>query len=308
MIALEKKSFWTNIKENKQYIILCIPAIVLLFIFCYIPMYGISISFTDFSLRKGILGSDFVGLKWFKQFFSSIYFGRILSNTVLLSVLGIIISFPIPIIFSLLLNEIKPGLFKKVTQTVSYMPHFISTVIVVGLMVNMFSPVNGVINKLLLGIGVIDKGINFFYEPSWFRPLYIGSEIWQHFGWNSIIYIAALSSIDYQLYEAAKIDGADNMRQLWSITLPSIAPVIVTMLILSFGSIMSVGFEKVLLMYNPATYSTADVISTFTYREGIINNNFGYGSAVGLFNSITNLILLIIFNKICQKVSDISLW
>lgn len=296
-----------SLKQNNQFILLCLPGVVLTFIFNYVPMYGVLMSFSDYSIRKGLFGSEFVGLKWFEQFFSSVYFGRIFSNTIILSVLNILIAFPIPIIFALMLNEINFRPFKKIVQTVSYMPHFISTVIVVALMMTMMSPNTGVVNQLLMKFG-LDKGINFFFEPSWFRPLFIGSDIWQNFGWNSILYLAALSSVDQQLYEAAKIDGAGKWRQLFSITIPSISPVIITMLILSFGSMMNVGYEKVILMYTPATYQTADIISTYTYRTGICDMNLGYGAAVGLFNSVVNVILIVIFNKICQKVSSISLW
>jgi putative aldouronate transport system permease protein len=271
-------------------------------------MYGIYLSFADFSIRKGVFGSEFVGFKWFAQFFRSEYFGRIFLNTVLLSLLNILFAFPFPIIFALMINEVNRKVFKKTVQTISYMPHFISTVIVVGIMVNIFSPSGGIVNRALMGMGIITEPINFFYKSSAFRPHYVGSESWQHYGWNSIIYIAALSSIDAQLYEAARIDGAGKWKQLWHVTLPGISNVIFTLLVLNFGSIMSVGFEKVLLMYKPITYETSDIIATYVYREGLLGGRLGYGSAVGLFNSVINLTLLIVFNTVSKRLSEASLW
>jgi putative aldouronate transport system permease protein len=271
-------------------------------------MYGIYLAFADFSIRHGIFGSEFVGFQWFAKFFQSEFFGRIFINTVLLSLLNIVFAFPFPIVFALMINELNNKVFKKTVQTISYMPHFISTVIVVGIMVNIFSPSGGIVNQALKGMGIIDEPINFFYEAQAFRPLYVGSEIWQHYGWNSIIYIAALSSIDAQLYEAAKIDGAGKWRQLWHITLPGISNVIFTLLVLNLGSIMSVGFEKVLLMYKPSTFETSDIIATYVYREGLLGGNLGYGSAVGLFNSLINLVLLVVFNSVSKRLSEASLW
>ena len=295
-------------KQNRQFILLCLPAMILLFVFCYIPMAGISFSFFDFNLRGGINIREVVGFDYFIQFFKALNFSRIIKNTVLLSTLSILISFPIPIIFALMLNEVRSKAFKRTAQTITYMPHFISTVIVVSILQDLVNPNNGIINQALLSMNVIQSPINFMMEPKWFRTLYIGSDIWQHFGWNSILYLAALSSVDQQLYEAATIDGAGKWKQLLKITLPCISPVIVTMLILSFGSVMNVGFEKVWLMMNDATRETAEVIATYTYEKGIIGNNFGFGTAVGLLNAVINLILLVIFNKICRKVSEVSLW
>lgn len=303
-----RRSPFKTFRRDKQFWLLCLPGLLLLLVFSYFPMYGILLSFFDYSIRGGLFGSEFVGLKYFIEFFTGPYFWRLMKNTLLLNVLNILFTFPLPIVFALMLNEINNKFFKKFTQTVSYMPHFISTVIVVGIMTNMFSPTSGVVNKVLISLGVTDKEINFFLDPSWFRPLYIGSEIWQHFGWNSIIYLASLASVDSQLYDAAKVDGAGKWRQLWSVTLPGIANVTITMLILSLGSLMNVGFEKVLLMYDPATYSSSDVIATYTYREGIVGGQLGYGSAVSLFNSVINLALLVAFNKISKKVSEVSLW
>ena len=269
-------------------------------------MFVTVMAFQDFSPGKGFLESPFVGLRWFREFFGSIYFERLMRNTILLNIYGLLWGFPIPIIFALLLNEVRDGPFKRVSQTVAYLPHFISVVVVVGLIYNFLSPNDGIINLMITRLG--GQPINFMGEPKWFRTLYIGTGIWQNFGWDSIIYLAALSSVDPQLYEAAKIDGAGKWRQLFNITLPAISTTIIILLIMNVGNIMNVGFEKVILMYSPATYETADVISTYVYRRGIMGSQFSFGAAVGLFNSVINFMLLIAVNRISRKVSEVSLW
>jgi putative aldouronate transport system permease protein len=268
-------------------------------------MYGVIIAFKDYTPGLGIMGSPWVGIRWFKDFFNSIYFFRLLRNTILISLYGIIWGFPIPIIFALLLNEVRDGIFKRSIQTVSYLPHFISLVVVVGMIIELTS-VDGIINQIIRRLGYAP--IDFMNEPRWFRTIFIGSGIWQNFGWNSIIYLAALSSIDPQLYEAAKIDGAGRWQQMRYITLPSIMPTAIILLILNLGSLLSVGFEKIILMYNPRTYEVADVISTYVYRRGILGGEYSFGAAVGLFNSVANLILLIIVNKIAKQITEIGLW
>jgi len=269
-------------------------------------MFGIYFAFTDF--RPGqLFNSRWVGLRWFEDFFNSIYFTRIVSNTVILSSLTLIFSFPFPIIFALLLNEVRQkhmGL-KRVVQTISYLPHFISVVVIVGMLVNFFSP-NGIVNMILAGFGI--NFINFMGRPEWFRPLYIGSQIWSSFGWDSIIYIAAITAIDPQLYESAAIDGANRLQMALKITLPGISTTIIILLILNMGRLMSVGFEKIILMYNPSIYETADVISTFVYRRGIVEGRYAFGISVDLFNSVINFILVFTANKISKKISSISLW
>jgi len=255
---------------------------------------------------RGISGSEWIGFHYFEQFFASIYFTRILRNTVLLSVYNILWGFPLPIIFALTLNELKDGYFKRTVQTVSYLPHFISVVIVAGMIVQFLSPTTGVANRLIENFG--GESINFLREPAWFRTIFITSVIWQSFGWNSIIYLAAISGIDPSLYEAAVIDGAKRFQQVKYITIPSILPTIIILLILSLSNIMNVGFERVLLLYTPLTFETADVISTFVYRRGIIEANFSFGAAVGFFNSIINFSLLIFFNKLSKRLTEISLW
>lgn len=294
-----------TLAREKYLYILLIPGLILFLLFCYYPMYGLLIAFKDFNPMEGILGSEFVGMKHFNKFFGSIYFGRLLKNTILLSLYNLIIGFPIPIVFALFLNEAKTGKFKKFTQTVSYLPHFISVVVIVGLMNMLFAP-TGLVPDVLTKL--FGSSPSFLTDPKMFRTMYIGSEVWQHFGWNSIIYLAALSGIDQGLYEAAKIDGANKIKQIWYITLPGIAPTIITLLILNCGSLLSVGFEKIILMYSPATYSTADVISTYSYRVGLLQSQYSFGVAVGLFNSAANCVILVLVNWVSRKLSDTSLW
>lgn len=304
----KKKSFIDKAAKDWQYWALCAPGLLLLIIFSYIPMVGLVLAFKDYSSLLGIFGSPWVGLEWFKSFFGSPYFFRVLKNTVLISVFKIIFSFPVPLVFAILLNEVIHKTFKKSIQTISYMPHFISTVIVVSIMKNMFSPDGGIINEVLLKLNIVNESISFFNEQGWFRALYVGSEIWQNFGWDSIIYLASITAIDIQLYEAAQLDGANRWKQTIHITLPELKNITITMLILALGNMMGVGFEKILLMYNPAIYETSDVIATYIYRIALLEDKIGYGVAVGLFNSVINMVLIITFNKISSKVSEVSLW
>jgi putative aldouronate transport system permease protein len=281
------------------------PVLLYYLIFQYGPMYGAVIAFKDFIPAQGIFRSPWVGFQWFSDFFKSFYFGRLLRNTVLISVYDIIFGFPIPIIFALLLNDLNNQQFKKTVQTVTYMPHFISTVVVVG-MLNIFMARRGPINDIIAALG--GERIPFMNEAGWFRALYVGSGIWQEFGWSSVIYLASLASIDPALYEAAFMDGASRWRQRIHITLPGIAPTIIILLILRVGRVMTVGFEKVLLMYNPMTYETGDVISTFVYRQGLLEMNYSYSAAIGLFNSVINFLLLVSVNRASRSMSETSLW
>lgn len=295
-----------NLSRDKFLLLMILPVVVYYIVFHYVPMSGIVIAFKNFTVSKGIWGSDWVGVKWFEQFFNSIFFWRLLRNTLLISVYGLLFGFWVPIAFALLLSELKNGYFKRFAQTVSYLPHFVSIVVVVGMMVMFLSPTNGVVNLLLNHLGL--SSIAFFDDSAWFRTLYVGSDIWQSFGWNSIIYLAAIAGINTQLYEAAKCDGANRWRQIWHITLPGIRPTIMILLILSIGNMMNVGFEKILLMYNPGTYEVSDVISTYVYRRGILAADYSYGAAVGLFNSAVNFILLIAVNQTSRKMNQASLW
>lgn len=303
---LRARKLMTRAWGDRHLLLLTLPALAYYIIFCYIPMGGILIAFKDYSPRMGIFNSPWVGLQWFKQFFSSVYAWRTIKNTFLLSLYNIAWGFPIPVIFALLLNELKNAKFKKVVQTVSYLPHFISTVIICGILINFLSPSDGIVNNILMRLG--REPISFLNDPRWFRTIYVGSTVWQGFGWNSIIYLAAITSIDPTLYEAATIDGAGRWRKMASITFPSILPTIIIMLILNTGVIMNVGYEKIILLYNPATYEVSDIISSFVYRRGLEGAEYGLSTAVGLFNSIVNLTLLVIVNTVSKKVADVALW
>ena len=309
MFKKRKTSFglrlWKDIKKYKGAYILVVPVILFYILFCYKPMYGILIAFKDFSPAAGILGSDWVGLQHFKDFFDSYYFGRILKNTLVISLSSIILGFPAPIIFALLLNEIKNQKFKRVTQTISYMPHFISIVVICG-MINMFVSDKGIITYILTLFG--GEKASMLTNPDYFVPIYVLSGIWQELGWGIIIYLSALSGVDQQLYEAAKLDGANRWQQMLHVTLPGIAGTIIIMLLLRMGSVMSVGYEKIILLYNPGIYETADVISTFVYRKGLLEYEWSYSAAVGIFNSVINFLIVMIFNKVSKKVTEISLW
>jgi putative aldouronate transport system permease protein len=275
-------------------------------LFRYVPMYGIVLAFKDFSIRKGILGSPWVGLQWFNQFFSSPYFFRLVRNTFLLSVYTLVFSFPVPIVFAIILSEIRHRWYQRFTQTTSYLPYFISMVVAMGMVVNFLNPEEGVVNIILEKLGAAP--VDFMNSARWFRSVYVASGIWQTFGFNAILYLAAITSIDVQLFEAATMDGATRMQKIRFITLPSISTTIIILLILNLGNMLNVGFEKIILLYTPSTYETADVISTYVYRRGILENNFGFGTAVGLFNSVINFVLIVVFNRISRKMSNISLW
>ena len=302
----EKLGFAKALKRDKYLVYLFIPCFLYYLIFKYIPMFGIVIAFQDYSPYLGYFKSEWVGLQNFIDFFESIYFWRLIRNTLLLNVYDLLLGFPVPIIFALLLNEVTNQGVKRFVQTVSYLPHFISIVIVVGIMHSFLSPNSGIVNILLSNMG--KDTIDFWTEPKWFRPLYIGSGIWQGFGWGSIIYLAAISGIDPNLYEAAEMDGARRIRKMIHITIPGIMPTIVILLILRLGNMMSVGFQKIILMYNGATYETADVISTYVYRKGIAGGEFSFATAVGLFNSVINLILIFAANTFSRKIGETSLW
>ncbi|HJC55785.1 MAG TPA: ABC transporter permease subunit [Candidatus Eisenbergiella intestinipullorum] len=303
---MSRKTFWKSLRKDRQLVFMLIPVVIFFAVFSYYPLYGILIAFKDYSISKGILGSPWAGLRYFRQFFLSPYFGRLLRNTVLISVYSLLWGFPIPILFALLLNEFKDGKFKRLIQTVSYLPHFISLVVICGILIDIFSPQGGVVNSLLYGL--TGKRINFFGEPEWFRTMYVGSGVWQEFGWNSIIYLAAITGINPDLYEAAKIDGAGRLKQIWHVTLPGIKPTILTLLILNLGNIMSVGYEKIILLYSPTTYETADVISTYVYRTGLLSQQYSYAGAVGLFNSAINIAILVLCNFAGKKLFGVGIW
>lgn len=297
---------WKRIQRDRVlYLILLLP-IIYLILFKYAPMAGNILAFRKFKVGGSMFGVKWEGLKYFKLFIRDSYFWQVFRNTLLLSVLNLVFGFPIPIILALLLNEVKNKGGKRIVQTITYLPKFLSTVVVVSMLQTLLSPSTGAINMFLNKLGV--ESIYFLNEPSWFRPVYILSDIWQFMGWNSILYLTALTSVDPQLYEAAAIDGANRWKQTLHVTIPGILPTIVITLILSTGSVLSVGFEKVLLLYTQNTMDVADVISTYTYRMGIVNSQYSYTTAVGLFQGIINLIIITAVNQISKKMTETSLW
>ena len=294
------------IKRDKLLFLMFLPIFAYYIIFNYIPMTGAIISFKQFRPGGGIYNGDWVGLKWFIQFFESPFAYRTIRNTVLISFYSILFGFPMPILFAVCVMEIRHNRARRVLQTVSYLPHFISTVVLVGMINNFFTMNNGIVNMLISLLG--GEEINFLVNPRWFRTLYVGSSVWQSFGFNSIIYIAAITGIDPTLYEAGKMDGISRFQEVVYITIPMISNTIIMLFIMQVGRIMSVGFEKVFLMYSPAVYETADVISTYVYRKGIESSNYGFSSAVGLFNSVVNFAFVFAANSICRKLTRNSLW
>ena len=300
------KSLKKNIKRDWMLLLIILPGVIYFAVFCYGPMYGILMAFKDYNISKGVWGSPWVGLKHFKELVQSVYFGRLVKNTFLLSIEQLLWSFPIPIAFALLLNEIKNKHFQRFAQTAAYLPHFVSVVVVVGILKDLLSSDGGVITQGLSAFGVAPK--NYFNLPGAFRPLYVGSGVWQEFGWNSIIYVAAISGIDQQMYESAALDGAGKWQKLVHITLPSIAPTIILLLILNMGNMLNIGYEKVILMYNSATYSTADIFSTYVYRKGLLNAQYSFAAAVGLANSLINIVILLTANFTAKKMTDTSIF
>ncbi|VIY14547.1 ABC transporter permease [Streptococcus pneumoniae] len=301
---LKKSKIQLTVEHIQKYWILylmMIPATVLLILFTYGPMYGIIMAFQDFTVFKGYTGSPFVGLKHFQRLFSDPLFYRLFKNTFMVGVLDFLFSFPAPLIFALILNEVRKVRFKSVVQSISYLPHFIPLVVMVGIIFELFGSY-GIINSLLSSLGM--EPISFFTKSEWFLLLYIGSGVWKTIGWGSIIYMGALTNIDSTLYEAADMDGANRWHKMWHVTLPSLRPTVVTLFILNAGGIMQVGFEKVFLMSSPATYEVSDVLSTYVYRQGILNSDFSYSAAVGLFNNIVALLFVLLANKIAKKLGE----
>lgn len=291
--------------SRELYVMLLLPLAWYL-IFMYVPLYGVQIAFRDYMPSHGFFGSRFVGWKHFLRFFNSFYFDRVLTNTLSINLLMLVIGFPLPIVFALILNEVRHAPYKKLVQNVTYIPHFLSAVVLVSILQMLFNPLNGVVNMVLKALG--RPATNLLIESAAFKPLYVFSGLWQNMGWDSILYIAALAGIDSTLYEAATIDGASRLRKMISISLPSIAPTIIIMLLLRCGQIMNVGYEKILLMQNSLNMSTSDVISTYVYRSGILDADYSFSTAVGLFNSVCNFLLLIIANGISRRLGDTSLW
>ncbi|UVI30261.1 ABC transporter permease [Paenibacillus spongiae] len=303
---LNKKSWIAKVRQDRYLLLLVLPCVLYYLIFKYGPLFGIVIAFKDFNLHRGIWESPWVGLKWFSQFMNSRDFWPVLKNTFALGFMKLLFGFPAPIILALLINEVRHVFFKRFVQTVSYLPHFISNVIAAGIMTMFLSPRNGIINDLISLLG-FDR-VNFLVEESWFRTIYTSSEIWQHLGWSTIIYLAALSTIDVQQYEAARLDGANRWQTTWNITLPGIAPTVLIILILDIGKVLEIGFEKVYLLATPAVYSKADIISTYVYRVGLSEGNFSYASAIDLFTGLISIIFIISANWASRKINGNSLW
>lgn len=300
------KRKFEKIWNDRYAALIALPGFLYLLIFSYIPMAGVVTAFQNFSFRKPFLGNEWVAFKWFRKFFNGIYFGRTVTNTLIISVEGLIIGVVTATLFALLLNEIRDGKFKRITQSISYFPHFISTVVIVGLMGRLLDKDSGLINLLIARLG--GTKIDFFNKARWFRTLYHGSGLWQGLGWSTIIYLGAITAIDPTLYEAATIDGASRFQCMRHITLPGIKPVVMTVVLMNIGSILNVGATKILLMYTPTTYVTADVISTYVYREGLGKAQYGYGAAIGLFNSIVNITLLLIANAASKRLTEVGLF
>lgn len=295
-----------RILKNWELYLFMTPAVLYFLIFHYGPMYGIQIAFKNFTPVKGITGSPWVGFDHFERFFNSYYFWDLLWNTLSLSFYELAIGFPLPIILALAFNEIRNGAFKKTVQTVTYAPHFISMVVMAGMIITFLSPSSGVIIRVIEALGI--NAPDFLSDPRWFKTVYVISSVWQNTGWGTIIYLAALAGVDPQLHEAAIMDGASRFKRVLNINLPTIIPTITILLILNMGNVLGVGYEKVLLLQNNLNMESSDVISTFVYRSGLVSAQYSFSTAVGLFNSVINAIMLITVNKIAKRTSDTSLW
>lgn len=304
--ATRRNSFSRYFKANKWLYLLLIPGFMYLFVFKYIPMFGIVIAFKKFNIVKGIWGSEWVGIENFRFLFQSKDFWIVFKNSIVLSLYQILWGFPVPILLAIMLNEVGNAVYKRITQTIMYLPHFISWVIIAGMVINFLSPTTGVINHIIKFFG--GSPVAFLQQPEYFRTILISAEIWKGAGWGTIIYLAAITGIDKEVYEAATIDGASRIQRIRYVTLPGIMGTIVTLLILNTGHIMSNGFEQVFLLYNPLTYSVADVFETYTYRIGIQSGRFSYASAAGLFQSVIGLILILSTNRVAKSFGERGIW
>lgn len=293
------------IQRDWQLYALAILPLIFLAIFRYAPMLGNVIAFRRFRAGGNIFGDEWVGMRYVSMFIQDPVFWHVFSNTVILGGLTLVVCFPLPILLALLLNEVRKKAFKRLVQSISYLPHFLSIVIIVGMVMQLLS-LQGTVNQIITGMG--GEAIPFLQRAEWFRAIYVGSEVWQTVGWGTILYLAALTTVDASLYEASEIDGAKRWQQIWHVTLPGIRPTMMTLLILNIGSFLNVGFEKVLLLYNPLTYSTADVISTYLYRVGLVSNNLSYAAAIGLFQALIGLVMILSANYISRRAIGASLW
>lgn len=308
MSKLEKKTRWLiqHFKKEWQIYVLLAPAIIWFAVFLYTPMYGLQIAFKDYSMFKGIAGSPWIGFEHFETLFNNDDFIRAIWNTAILSGYNLLFAFPAPIILALMFNEILHQFYKKSAQTIVYLPHFISTVILAGIVITAFSPSAGIVNTVIGWFGL--EPVYFLSKPEWFRPIFIGSTIWQEAGFSSIVFLAAIAGVNPSLYESAVVDGASRWQMMWKITLPSILPTILIMLIIRIGNLLEVSFELVILLYQPATYQTADVVNTFIYRQGIQAGQYDLAGAAGLFNAVVAFVLVMTANTISKRYSRTSLW
>ncbi len=295
-----------HFRREWQIYLMLLPMIIWFVIFLYKPMYGLQVAFKDYSIFRGVAGSPWVGFEHFQTLLDSDNFWRALKNTFMISMLSLCFGFPVPIILALMFNEVTNQLFKRSAQTIVYLPHFISTVIIAGIVITAFSPSAGIVNLILSWFNI--DPIYFLIEPGWFRPIFIGSGIWQEAGFSSIVFLAAIAGVNPSLYESAVIDGASRWQMMWKITLPSILPTIIIMLIIRIGNLLEVGFELIILLYQPATFETADVINTYIYRQGIQGAQYDLAAAAGLFNAVVAFVLVMTANTIARRYSNTSLW
>ena len=302
----KSRKIYRYLQQNWQLYLLFLPVVVYFVLFHYMPMVGLQIAFKNYSFRKGIWKSPWVGFIHFERFFNSYYSGQTIYNTLMLSVYSLIVRTPLPVILALLMNEVRSSAFRRTVQTITYAPYFISTVVMCSMVMLFLSPDSGLLNNIIVALG--GEKQYFMGVPAYFKTIYVLSATWQYTGWDAVIYMAALSGIDPQLHEAAMIDGAGRFRRIWHINIPGIMPTIIILLIMACGTLMSVGFEKIFLLQNDLNRSSSDVISTLVYRQGFEQRDFSYSTAVNLFNSVVNCILLVLVNTISRKVSDTSLW
>ena len=308
--ASVKSGYWISLldhfKREWQIYVMLMPTIIWFLVFLYKPMYGLQIAFKDYSIFRGVADSPWIGWEHFETLFANDQFLRAIKNTVYISALNLLFSFPAPIILALMFNEILKVSYKKITQTIVYLPHFISSVIIAGIVITAFSPNAGVVNSVLSWLGI--EPIYFLTRPEWFRPIFIGTGIWQEAGFGSIVFLAAIAGVNPSLYESAVVDGANRWQMMWKITIPSILPTILIMLIIRIGNIMEVSFELVILLYQPATYETADVVNTWIYRQGLQSGQYDLTAAAGLFNAVVAFVLVMLANSLSRRYSRTSLW
>jgi len=297
---------WRHLRREWQLYLMLLPTIVWLLVFLYKPMYGLQVAFKDYSIFRGVAGSPWIGFEHFQTLFGNDQFLRALKNTVILSLYSLLIGFPVPIFLALMFNEVLNQTFKKTSQTIVYLPHFISSVIIAGIVITAFSPSAGVVNTIIGWFGI--EPIYFLTKPEWFRPIFIGTGIWQEAGFQSIVYLAAIAGVSPTLYESAVIDGASRWQMMWKVTIPSILPTIIIMLIIRIGNVLEVSFEMIILLYQPATYETADVVNTFIFRQGIQAGQYDFAAAAGLFNAVVAFVLVITANSLSKRYSRTSLW